>query len=324
MKSIYLTTVLSISLLATAGCSKKPEQTSTAEKSPEPISTLTIGYQKAALKLIVAKQNHFFEQEFPNVKVEWKEFPAGPQTLEALAVNSIDFGYTGDAPIVFALSAGKQLNYLGYEQAFKQGHALLVPNNSALKNLSDIKGKRIAFTKGSSAHNFLAEVLKKENLSWNDIQPVFLTPSDGRAALDKGAIDAWAVWEPYATATELSGKAKSLFDSFTLPATYGFYLAQPKFVDLHPDSAKKVLDVLNKTDDWINAHQKETAQILATSTSLDLNIAAQVLTKKAIPNPVATLTPEVAQSQQDIGNLFYDLKLIPNKIDAQKYVWHSK
>lgn len=325
MKSLYFTAALSISLaaLSITGCSKQEQPTQNSATTPTPITTLTIGYQKAALKLIVAKQNHFFEQEFPNVKVEWKEFPAGPQTLEALSVKSIDFGYTGDAPIVFALSAGKQLNYLGYEQAFNKGHAILTPKASAIQKLSDLKGKRIALTKGSSAHNFLAETLQVAHLTWNDIQPVWLTPSDARAALDKGAIDAWAVWEPYASATELSGTARVVFDSANLAKTYGFYLVQPEFVEKHPDSAKKILAVLNKTDQWIDQNKPQAAQILATSTSLNVKVANQVLEKKPVPNPVATLTPEVVQSQQAIGDLFFDLKLLPNKIDAQKAVWHA-
>jgi len=326
MKSFLATTatILTISI-STLGCQKSNHvqsvQTNSSHTS-ETLTTLNIGYQKAALKLIVAKQNHFFEKEFPNVKISWNEFPAGPPTLEALSAGAIDFGYTGDAPVVFALSAGKKLNYLGYEEAAKRGHALLIPNNSHIQSIEDLKGKRIGLTKGSSAHNFLAEVLQKAHLTWADIEPVWLTPSDARAALDKKAIDAWAVWEPYVSATELSGTAKAIFDSTTLPKTYGYYLAQPSFIQQHPDSAKKVLQVLNETDQWINTHPKETAQILANSTGLSLNIAEKVLTTKPNPNSVEPLTPVVLQSQQDLGNLFFSLKLIPNPIQPASFAWH--
>ena len=319
--------VLSFSLIAIlgsglgiSGCSKQQKEEH-KEASVNDISTLNIGYQKAALKLIVAKQNQFFEKEFPNVKIEWKEFPAGPQTLEALSVNSIDFGYTGDAPIVFALSAGKPLNYLGYEQASNQAHAILLSNYSEIKNLTDLKNKRIALTRGSSAHNFLAETLKQANLSWDDIQPIWLSPSDARAALDKKAIDAWAVWEPYISAAEIDGNAKILFESTSLPATYAYYLAQPNFIKNHSNDAKKVLAVLNQTDAWINSHKSEAAEILAKSTSLDVKIAQQVVNKKHNPNPVAILTAEVIQSQQNIADLFYGQKLIPNNIDASIFAW---
>ncbi|MFW1801880.1 aliphatic sulfonate ABC transporter substrate-binding protein [Acinetobacter nematophilus] len=312
-------TIFSTGLLL-SGCSK---QTPNDKKNIErhQISTLNIGYQKAALKLIVAKQNRWFEKEFPHVKIEWKEFPAGPQTLEALSVHSIDFGYTGDAPIVFALSAGKQLNYLGYEQASRQAHAILLPNQSPIKSLADLKGKRVALTRGSSAHNFLAETLKQAHLSWTDIQPVWLTPSDARAALDKKAIDAWAVWDPYISAAEIDGNAKILFESTDLPTTYSYYLAQPDFVKSHPLDAQKVLTVLNQSDQWINAHPSEAAQILAKSTGLDINVTQKVIAKKPNPNPVALLTPAVIESQQKITDLFYAQKLIPHHFEAAQFIW---
>jgi sulfonate transport system substrate-binding protein len=307
--------------LGLSACSKPPQTEAAAKPQAQHLSHLNIGYQKAALKLIVAKKNHFFEAEFPNTQIEWKEFPAGPQTLEALSVGSIDVGYTGDAPVVFALSAGKQLNYLGYEQSSRRAHALLLPTDSPLKRIEELKGKRIALTKGSSAHTFLAETLQQAKLSWNDIQPIWLTPSDARAALDKKAIDAWAVWEPFISATEINGKARILFESTHLSPAYSYYLAHPNFIQQHAESAKKVLKVLNQTDQWINSHPAETAQILAESTGLDLKIAQQVIEKKPNPNPVAVLNADVIQSQQNIAKLFYDLKLIPNDIDAAKFAW---
>ena len=147
-------------------CDQKNKTTNQEQVSEQSLKQLNIGYQKAALKLIVAKKTQAFEQAFPNVKVEWKEFPAGPQTLEALNVGAIDFGYTGDTPVIFALSANKPIDYLGYEINSKSSHDLLVPKNSTIQNLADLKGKRIALTKGSSAHYFVAQVLNKANLSW--------------------------------------------------------------------------------------------------------------------------------------------------------------
>lgn len=313
-----LVTILASGFVLT-GCSK--QESKPKQENIKNISTLNIGYQKAALKLIVAKENQFFEKEFNNVKIEWKEFPAGPQTLEALSVKSIDFGYTGDAPIVFALSAGKNLNYLGYEQSSRQAHAILLPSGSTITAITDLKNKRIALTRGSSAHNFLAETLKQANLSWSDIQPIWLSPSDARAALDKKAIDAWAVWDPYISAAEVDGNAKVLFESTSLPATYSYYLAQPEFIKDHPNDAKKVLTVLNQTDEWIRTHKSEAAEILAKSTGLSIQIAQKVLNKKPIPNPVSVLTPDVIQSQQEIADLFYGQQLIPNRFEAAKFAW---
>lgn len=317
---LFIVFGLSLALFA---CAKTPNP-EPQKQLEAPLASLSIGYQKAALKLIVAKKNHFFEQEFANAKVAWKEFPAGPQTLEALSVGAIDFGYTGDAPIIFALAAGKGLQYLASESSSKQAHALLVPPESTIKNIAELKGKRIAVTKGSSAHNFLAETLKKANLTWDDIQPIWLSPADARAALDKKAVDAWAIWEPYISATELNGSANNIFDSTELPDTYAFYSAQPKFIQQHPESAAKVIQVLNKTDQWIDAHPQETAQILAESTGIDLAVAEKVISKKPKPSTVQILTSEVLTSQQHIADLFYQLKLIPIQVTVSTAAWDGK
>ena len=319
MKIKYAIAATSLSLILSA-CDKNPttSDTSTSQKTQEQApKELLIGYQKAALKLIVAKKNQSFEQAFPSTKVSWKEFPAGPQTLEALSVGAIDFGYTGDVPVVFALAADKPLRYLVAEQSSRQAHALLIPNNSQIQTLKDLKDKRIGLTKGSSAHYFVSETLKQADLTWQDIQPVWLTPADARAALDKNAIDAWAIWEPYISATETQGNAKILFDSKTLPAVYSFYSAQPQFKVHYPQAVNQIKQVLNETDDWIEQHPEETAQILAESTGLSLDIARAVIQKKPSPNQVDVPSLEIIQAQQKVADSFYQLKLMPKAVDIQ-------
>lgn len=325
MKKIWavLTAVsLSISL---AACSKTQNESAAEQAAPAvKLEKLKIGYQKAALKLIVAKQNHAFEQAFPNVQVEWKEFPAGPQTLEALNAGSIDFGYTGDTPVIFALSGNKPIEYLAYEINSKNSHSLLVPKSSALQNIHDLKGKRIAVTKGSSAHYFLAQILNKAGLSWQDIQPIWLTPADARAALDRSSIDAWAVWDPYSSAAELKGDSRILFDSQKLPPAYSFYLSSPAFLKAQPAAAHKIIETLNTTDDWINAHPAETVQILAKSTGLESAVAEKVLSKRASPVKAKLLDGATIAEQQKIADLFANLKLIPNAVVLKEHVWQGK
>jgi len=324
MKKILLslaTIGLSLSLVA---CNKSTSNEANSNTAQKDTANLSIGYQKAALKLIVAKQNKIFEQTFPNTKIEWKEFPAGPQTLEALSVNAIDFGYTGDTPVIFSISSGKPTQYLAYEKASQYAHGLLTPTNSQIKTLLDLKGKRIALTKGSSAHNFLAEVLKKANLTWADIQPVWLTPADARAALERKSIDAWAIWDPYASAAEIQGNAKVLIDSKDLPETYAFYLSSLQFLQAHQQEAKKIIQALNQADDWINTHPDDAAKILAQSTGLDENIAKRVLEKRQKPSPVQPLTSDVVQAQQQVADLFSDLKLIPNTVQLKEHVWQEQ
>ena len=116
-----LKTVSSIGIVTLSlGLGACQKQDTAATNTPEkqtaaPVKTLSIGYQKSSLNLLVAREQKLFEQQFPQAKIEWKEFPAGPQMLEALAVGAVDFGSVGNTPPIFAQAADKELSYVGYE-----------------------------------------------------------------------------------------------------------------------------------------------------------------------------------------------------------------
>ena len=152
------------------------------------VKELRIGFQKSSINFAIAKQQKLYEKEFPNAKISWNEFPAGPQILEALAVGSLDVGVTGDTPPVYAQAANKPLYYIAYEAAKPLASAILVPKDSKITKLNELKGKRIALQKGSSAHYLLVQAVRKAGLQWSDIQPIWLTPADARAAFQKGPI----------------------------------------------------------------------------------------------------------------------------------------
>mgnify|MGYP000844113721 FL=1 len=301
-----------------AGTENKAQTTPAAESA---VKTLTIGFQKSSLNLLIAKQQKIYEQEFPGAKIEWREFPAGPQMLEALAVGAVDFGAVGNTPPIFAQAADKPLSYVGYEVVPANSQAILIPTNSRIQSIADLKGKRIAVQKGSSAHELLAKVLQKAGLSWSDIQPIWLPPADARAAFDKGAIDAWSIWEPYLSTTELKGHAKSLIDGRAFPTTYSFYIGNPRFIQQHPDAAQKVLDGLNKADQWFVQHQDQGLSIYAQSTGLDTQVAKAVLDKRAKPSPIQPINAEVTQAQQQIADLFQQVQLIPKTINVSQTIW---
>ncbi|MEW7949313.1 aliphatic sulfonate ABC transporter substrate-binding protein, partial [Enterobacter hormaechei subsp. xiangfangensis] len=144
------------------------------EKAPE---SLRIGYQKGSVSMVLAKSHALLEKRFPETKFSWVEFPAGPQMLEALNVGSIDLGSTGDIPPIFAQAAGADLVYVGVEPAKPKAEVILVPENSEIKSVADLKGHKVAFQKGSSSHNLLLRALQEAGLKFTDIQPVYLTPA---------------------------------------------------------------------------------------------------------------------------------------------------
>ena len=145
--------------------------------------------------------------------------------LEALNVGSIDLGSTGDIPPIFAQAAGADLLYVGVEPPKPKAEVILVPENSPIKTVADLKGHKVAFQKGSSSHNLLLRSLQKAGLQFTDIQPAYLTPADARAAFQQGNVDAWAIWDPYYSAALLQGGVRVLGDGTNLNQTGSFYLA---------------------------------------------------------------------------------------------------
>ncbi|MHA3083993.1 aliphatic sulfonate ABC transporter substrate-binding protein [Acinetobacter sp. ANC 5383] len=324
LRSTSLVALTSVTVLL-AACQKSetaPAQASTpAASHAAELKTLSIGFQKSSLNSIVLKQQHLLEKEFPKIKVEWKEFPAGPQMLEALAVGAVDLGSVGNTPPIFAQAANKGIVYVGYEKVHPKWQAVLVPNDSPIKTIADLKGKRIAVQKGSSAHDLLGRVLKKANLTWNDIQPIWLAPADARAALDKKSVDAWAIWEPFRSAAEVEGHARPIIDGTAFETTYNFVIGNPDFVKAHSQETTQFLTALNHAAQWIVDHPKESLQLYQQATGLNADIAQRVLDKRYKPSLTQAITPEVVKAQQEIANRFYQEKLIPNSIEINQIIW---
>lgn len=297
---------------------------STAWAADPSVKQLRIGYQKASVNLVIAKQQKLFEQEFPNAKISWNEFPGGPQILEALAVGSIDIGATGDTPPVYAQAGNKPLHYFAYETAKPLASAILVPSNSKITQLSQLKGKRIGVHRGSSSHYLLVQAVRKAGLQWTDIQPIWLSPADARAAFQKGAIDAWAIWDPYYASAQMEDKAKVLASGKGLSPNYTFYLASGDLVKNYPQALKGIIKQVNVADKWVQSNKAATATLFAQSTGLKLNVSQTFIQRRPNPSNAALLTQKVIADQQELANRFSELKIIPKSIHIQQAVWAGK
>ena len=284
-------------------------------------SQLRIGFQKSAVNLVVLKQQGVLEKRFSASKVSWIEFPAGPQLLEALAVGSLDFGLTGDSPPVFAQAAGKELVYVGAEPPKPLSSAILVKNDSPLRTLADLKGRKVALQKGSSAHYLTVRAIEKAALQWSEFTPIYLAPADARAAFEKGAVDAWAIWDPYYAATELDLKPRSLTSGTGLSNNNSFYLASRSFAQSFPGVVSALLDELTRADAYVQSNRKESAQLIADYSGLSLATVHLFISRR--PNaPTAPLTPAIVADQQRVADAFARLGLIPKPVNVADIVWH--
>jgi len=285
--------------------------------------TLRIGVQKYGTLIILAQQHTLEESLKPlGVTVEWREFPGGPQLLEALSAGAIDFGTTGDAPPIFAQAASNALVYVAVEPPAPAGEAILVPKGSTLQSLAELKGKKVALNKGSNVHFLLVQALAKGGLTPKDITPVYLTPADARAAFESGNVDAWAIWDPFLAAAQAATEARVLTDGTGLATNRQFYLASRHLAADHPELIQAVTQEIVKTDAWAAGHQPEVAALLSPKTGIPAPILEKSLAR--LGYGVTPVDDEVLKSQQQIADTFFRLGLIPKPIAVRDAAWNAR
>ncbi|EXB45610.1 sulfonate ABC transporter substrate-binding protein [Acinetobacter sp. 1000160] len=301
------------SLLGVAGCAKKPEQQSTTKQET---TTLNIGFQKyGILPIVKAKGELEKTLAAQGVQVKWVEFPAGPQLLEGLNVGSVVLGEAGEAPPIFAQAANPNLVYVANQPAAPSAEALIVQKDSPIQSIQDLKGKRIALNKGSNVHYLLLKLLEENNLTLSDIQPVYLPPSDARAAFEKGAVDAWVIWDPFLAAAEHQIHARVIANGEHLVSNHQFYLSDRQFAQNHPQVLNTVVTTLNQTTDWVKTHPDDAAKLLEKPTALEFDILKTSISRMGFG--VQPISEKVAKEQQYVADAFFAQKLIPKQLVIQ-------
>jgi sulfonate transport system substrate-binding protein len=277
---------------------------------------IRIGYQKYGTLVLLKARGSLEKRLAPlHVQVKWTEFPAGPQLLEGLNVGSIDFGTVGEAPPIFAQAAGADLVYVGNEPPASTGEAILVPKNSPIKSVAELKGKKVALNKGSNVHFLLVKLLEKAGVQYTDIDAVFLTPADARAAFERGSVDAWAIWEPFLAAAQTQTGARILADGNGVVSNHQFFLASRPYASKRGDVVAIVLEELAAVDQWAKANPKDAATALSPQIGLDQPTLELALSRGGYG--VTPVSDAVLAEQQAIADSFYELKLIPKRINVR-------
>lgn len=158
-------------------------------------------------------------------RLEWSEFAAAAPLAEAVAAEAVDGGNIGDAPFTFAVAGGVPIRAIATNRANPEGTAVLVPAASPIQDLAGLRGKRIATGKGSIGHSLVLAALRRQGWAPGDIQLIFLLPSDAKAALASGAVDAWSTWEPYTSQVEALEGGRRVVSGAGLTPGLGFQAA---------------------------------------------------------------------------------------------------
>ncbi len=283
---------------------------------------LRIGYQKFG-NLGVLKARQSLEQCFAQqgVSVLWSEFPAGPQLLYALQNNEIDFGTTGEVPPIFAQANGNAVTYIAWEPPAPSSVGIVVPIDSDIRSIADLRGKRISVNKGSNVHWLLLQLLEEAGIALDELKVVYAPPKYPLTASDYLAVDAWMMWDPLLSAAESNPELRVLANGEGRVRNHQFYLARRDYVEKHHDVAQQLVESLQQTGIFIDNHRQEAAGLLAQELGLDILAVEKALTRRS--HKTRSMVFEVIKEQQIIADRFYALGLINKPVRVREAVWQS-
>lgn len=276
-----------------------------------------IGYQKSSTLIAVLKAQGALERELAplGVKLTWHEFTSGLPLLEALNLDNLDFSAdVADTVPVFAQAAGAQLTFVAQEAPSPTAQAIVVRADSPLKSLGDLKGKKVGVAKGSGGHYLLLAALDKGGVPLKDIEVAYLTPADGRAAFEKGAIDAWVIWDPFLSAAQRQAGVRVLADGTGIASYQRYYLASTKFAQSRPEVLRVIYAALDKAGKWVKSNPREAAELLAPVWGLDVATVEQANARRSYE--VRRVVPAGLGEQQRIADAFFAEKLLPRRVDT--------
>jgi sulfonate transport system substrate-binding protein len=302
-----------------AGCSGQNSnaQSSIDKTNPPGIKTKVVhmGYQSSG---DIVRLRGVLEKRLKplGVSVEWAQFPAGPQLMEAMNVGKVDIGSVGETPPIFAQAAGASLVYIaGRQPSTGEGSGIVVPKDSPIQTLADLKGKRVIFQKGSASHYLLVKALDEVGLKYDDVQAVSMPPGDAREAFIQGKIEAWVTWDPHLAIAQKLANGRVLRDAKGIATQGGFYMAGKQFANDNPELVRTVLEEIDKLGEWAEANPQEVAQLLTPELKLDTSLLETVSRRRRYR--LRPITPELIAEQQRIADLFYSLKVLPKSINLK-------
>ncbi|MEH2146812.1 aliphatic sulfonate ABC transporter substrate-binding protein [Nostoc sp.] len=290
------------------------------------LKQLKIGYPEGMTNLEVLRTQGLLENRLRpyGLIVTWTSFLSASSLIEALSNGTIDFCGGGGTASIFSQAADHVFVRVAKEKyTAPKGQAILVPEDSPIQTLADLKGKKIAFDKGSSAHYILVRSLAKVGLDFSDIEPVYLTQPEALPQFRRSEIDAWVIWVPY-TATQARsaypGRSitdlESIFGDKTSVEVPTYYYAVPELVRDYPDLLKVILEEVNEAGTWAKKQELEAVQRLAKHHEIDPSIV-EILQKHSGERAIIPIDDQSLDALQHQANIFRDLNLIPERVNVK-------
>lgn len=291
-------------------------------------TNLRIGYQKSSTLITVLKAQGTLESVLApqGVDISWNEFASGLPLTEALNAEAVDFtADVADTVPVFAQAANASFVYLAQEAPSPGAQAILVKREGPLHTPGDLRGRNIAVTRAAGSHYLLLAVLAKAGVPTADTRIHYLAPADGRAAFERGSVDAWVTWDPYVASVDQDQNVRVLADGKGLASYQRYYLASRSFAARHPDLLAVLFDQLRGAGVWVRASPQDAARLLAPVWGLDVQTVERANARRSYQ--VRAVEAANFGEQQKIADTFLHAGLLPAPVNtslAQRWDFGQK
>jgi len=277
-RSPFLTTLLLSLTILVSACGQRGEPAAPKE--------IRLDYAYYSPTSLVLKKFGWLEEALApaGIGVTWTLSQGSNRALEYLSADSVDFGSTAGLAAVLSRANGNQVHSV-YVYSRPEWTALVVGQNSPITSVTELKGKKIAATKGTDPYLFLLRALQVHGLDKNDVEIVHLQHADGRAALESGHVDAWAGLDPHMAVSELQAGSRLLYRNVEFN-TYGFLNVSERFAESSPELIEPVIAAYERARQWILEHPEEAAQLQSEEAGIALDVARLQLSRTDFTNPV--------------------------------------
>lgn len=279
------------------------------------LTKVVVGYQKADPVDISRQRGELAKKmKAKGYQVVFKEFQDGAALMTALKSGSIDYARLGDTPPVVNQAAGMDLVYVGAGASKENGTGVLVKQNGSIQQLADLKGKRIAYAKGTAAQFMIIQALKQAGLSTSDVTLVNMDQSAASVAFAKGKVDAWVTWDPYTATAQKQQNAKLLITAKGLAKNRDFVVSTRQYAKANPTVTKLFLQYLGEDMTWANANKAKVSTMLSKTLRLSKAITNLVVKRRSFS--FSAVTSAIVKEQQTIADVFYQAGLIDKQINV--------
>ena len=287
-----------------------------------PRASIRIGYQKLGLLMLVKGYGGLDAAlGARGVKVEWFEYDGGIQIVDALRACELDMGVVGDCPAVFAQAHDVPIVYVAAEPPAPRGAALVVPEHSSVRSVAELRGKRVAVNRAAQAHYLLMLALEEAGVEPRELQICFEPPERALRSFQTGAVDAWAIWDPWLSSARLDFGARVLRDATGLLRNSAYYVARRDFAERHSDVVEELLTQLKVAAQWVKKDPQRAAELMAPEFGLSSRALMASLERELRTMPV---TGELISAQQHIADTLFRLQLIPRAVSVADARWQLK